>query len=468
MSRNPIIEKINKFAAFLSEEDINGWVIMELLDFFKSKINYFASQIYGANNIIAPKSFTIIASEALKNALKTFLLEKEYWKDGRDIAPYLYSVLNKTYFVEKKAIEGSKTYTALMCPACRFLKKREFLLPHGKLWKCDTCSALLENEFDISRTRYLLYKAFAVHSRHGWRCPHCYNFIPQSLETKYGVSCPYPGCYFYGTTDKLQVISHPAGQTKRIQYSLTAADRDASNFGRQGDIPSNEISTDSYLEVNEKIFYELDVLKEVIREQIKYIENNSTVGTLMQKKLMYEAFQIMLEKYPHEMVRYLAHQKYIKEFPIMARIFQEYCKLVQNNLPCTLYKIGKSYEITSLADPVLYLFDGISEFDAFVGLEGLIPNKTKEIYVGGRSFINYGPCFIGMLLGVSVEGKSILSNVIEYGFNSIKVDGTIPVGTQVHIKHYRIPSHYEIGSLIFLQRIRKRIVASVLAKLKKW
>jgi hypothetical protein len=175
------------------------------------------------------------------------------------------------------------------------------------------------------------------------------------------------------------------------------------------------------------------------------------------------------------MVSYLVHRKQSADFPIQAKIFQEYVRLMQNALPCTIIRGNKEYEIVSLMDPNISLFEGISVFDAAVRSDHTIPNNTVETYTGGRKFKDYGPCFIGLVIDVidrrtkdaESEGKSIRDKVTDYSFVQIKVSDDVSPGTPVTVKHYRMASHYEMGSLVYLQRIRKRLVDSVYFRMHK-
>lgn len=133
-------------------------------------------------------------------------------------------------------------------------------------------------------------------------------------------------------------------------------------------------------------------------------------------------------------------------------------------MPFTITKRGEEIDIIDLTSPDLALFNGISEFDAEVRRNYTIPNKTKEEYIGGRSYKNYGPCFFGKIIDVVNldTGESLKDRIVEYSFSQIKMDDdAVMVGTPVHVTHYRILSHYEMDSLVFLQRTRRDIVDSV-------
>ena len=130
-------------------------------------------------------------------------------------------------------------------------------------------------------------------------------------------------------------------------------------------------------------------------------------------------------------------------------------------------KGGKKIDIVSLTAPELSLFTGISKYDSKVAADGSIPNETKEEYIGGRKYINHGPCFIGKLISVvdKSTGESVMSNVREYTFSKISTD--LEPGTPVEVTHFRIPSHYEMKGMVFLQRIRRQLVDSIYLRLHK-
>ena len=212
---------------------------------------------------------------------------------------------------------------------------------------------------------------------------------------------------------------------------------------------------------------ELKILTTVICEQLERVKRMNSKSTATQKLLMYKAYQRMLDQYPIEMVAYLVYMNQKSDFPIQARIFQTYTKLVEDFMPFTITKHGKEIDILDLTSPDLALFDGISEFETEVRVNHTIPNKTKEEYIGGRNYKNYGPCFFGKIIDV-VDlniGESIKNKIIEYSFSQIEMDSSIEAGTPVKVIHFRILSHYEMDSLVFLQRIRKSIVDSVYFKL---
>jgi hypothetical protein len=88
-----------------------------------------------------------------------------------------------------------------------------------------------------------------------------------------------------------------------------------------------------------------------------------------------------------------------------------------------------------------------------------IKNNTQEFYIGNRKGAYAKPYYMGKLLSVINKDtkEPILNNVVEYSFNKIKLKN-VPPGTKVIIKHLRVPPHYQMGGMVYVNRIRKKIV----------
>jgi len=482
-----ITQQINQVAAFLSENDIDEWIVPKLLEYYEPKIRQFAYFAYGreafADGASLPlKAFTERAKEEFRSALNTYLFKYEHWRQGRDINTYLLKCLSTLTGSIKSNVEGQKKTNFLVCPGCKYDNQKEYLQAHGALWKCPECSNKIEtiskmilNNKDISmslESKIKLHRAFEYHTKKGYKCPECARFIPESSNSDSGIVCPYPDCFFFGSLADLEKMNHPVGQGKQYNISLQSPARNNINESSDGvellDLIKEEIANpDLKIQVNQSFESELAIIKEVIEQQLEQVKRTNSKGTMLQKVSMYEAYAKMVDKYPEEMISYLAHLKQSADFPLQARIFQEYVILIQDSLPCKIEKDGKLYDVVSLLDDKISLFDGISEFDAVVRCDGTIPNNTKECYMGGRKFKNYGPCFIGLVIDIKDEsGNSLKSKIKDYSFVQINMQGVEP-GTKVSVKHYRIPSHYEMKSLVFLQRSRKRLVSSIYKRLHK-
>lgn len=479
----PIINQINELAPFLSEPDLD-WIVPKLLSHYDSRIRILARKAYGsaANQTdygpsVALQAFREWISLELHSALKTFLFKSEHWRTGRNIDPYLIKSISRLADRLKWNQEGDKKTNALVCPGCKYLLKKEFLQPFGQLWKCDSCyeqAQMIDNEILKTNNNLIaiklemkakIFKAFAFHSKNGYRCPDCSRFIPESSNGIFGITCPYPDCSYFGEVTNLEKMIHPVSLTRRINLSLQTPIDEKHQI--QELIVSHNIEAEYRIQASETFSEEFNILKQVVENQLDLIKRTNCIGTKLQKILMYEAYTNIINKYPEEMVSYLVHRKQNADFPLQAKIFQEYVGLIQDSLPYTFNQNGKEYEIVSLLDPKISLFDGISVFDAVVRSDYTIPNNTKECYMGGRKFKNYGPCFIGLILDIEDKNKniSIKNEIKEYSFVQIKMNETINSGTPVTVKHYRMPSHYEMGSLVYLQRTRKKIVDKVYYKI---
>jgi hypothetical protein len=124
-----------------------------------------------------------------------------------------------------------------------------------------------------------------------------------------------------------------------------------------------------------------------------------------------------------------------------------------------VFKNRKPIKIDSLLDDNLCLFDGISVFDGIVNDKLVIKNETKEFYIGGRKAAYTKPFYIGILLKVIQRDTEVTLTkfVKEYSFNKIYMHDIKP-GTLVTVTHLRVPPHYQMGGMAYVNRIRKKIV----------
>lgn len=482
MQDSSIITHINTSASSLTEEDVEKWVIPQLLEHYKPKINFLAGRVYGRDAAsVARAAFTESAKITIRSALSTFLFKKEHWKGGRNINSYLLISLKRlaNKIFSDQAFE--KKQSVLLCPACKEFGNKVFLILEDKLLRCRTCTNeidRLEDEFKLNKVnsyyteRLRIHKLFALHSRHGFRCE-CGRFIPENFIQRDNVSCPYSKCSFFGPYQDLKEMTHPAALINRTSLSLDATldnriEGDVRTRSLSDYIESDEITVESKIAITENFKRELDILSSVIDQQIRMVQRTNSKGTYMQKLMMYEGFKRMVAKFPEEMVSYLVHEKQSSDFPIQSRIFQEYLICIENALPFTIEKHGEINDVISINDPNLDIFDGKSVFNSFIKENGVIPNNTIETYTGLRKFKEYGPCFLGKLLNiVDNKGKSYIKFVKNYSFVDIHLElneNVIP-GTEVVVTHYRIPSHYEMKSMVYLQRIRDHLVEKIKVRL---
>ena len=485
MQETNILNDLQEQAHSIKEEDIEQW-LPDLLRSFEDKIQQSAQYVYGRDvSSIGVRAFREKTAEELRKGLRTYLFTSQHWRTGRDVNSYLIKCISRLASRTKNDVDGTKKNSVPICPACKSVGQREFLIYDGTLLRCDHCYSeaerleldlVKEDIKDYLRARLRLHRIFSLHSRKGYRCPDCERFIPESYLQRYGVTCPYPDCCFFGTTSELESMSHPMGLNDFVTSSLNSSPRfdngdgagsQSTNSAFQDFLHSTDINADIKLEVTQNCEKELSVLNEVIDAQIEQVIRNEGEKRSIQKLLMYEAYKNLVKSYPDDMIAYLVHQKHFSGLPIQSRIFQEYVRLIENALPFTITRSNKNYEICSLMDQNLHLFLGLSEFESVVKSDRTIANNTIETYTGSRKLKFFGPCFIGLLVDVSNRetGQSLLSLVENYTFMQIILSNKVQTGTSVNVKHFRIPSHYEMGALVYLQRIRRKLVDSIYFKL---
>lgn len=401
-------------------------------------------------------SFKTEIKPLLKNTAVSFVNGK-YSTDA--FTSYMFPTIYTFLRQDKVSV---KTSSVFICPACKFLGK-ENRLSFSKVFKCTEC----ENEFNkaISVQKQKLFSIFKIHSKKGFKCNDCNRFIPQPLDNSINIFCPYFDCMFIGKTNELKNMRHPTLTTKIKELSLNSPRKSQSSnsslgFSLEDNLKSDVIASDEELEIKETFSVNISILKETIQSQINSIYYSSTEFTLIHKLCMYQAFNNIIEKYPEDMIAYLVFLN--RHGGLQHRIFQEYISLLESKIPFSFTKNGKLFKIESLLSPELSLFDGISTFDAEVTLKGEVKNETKEFYIGGRTGFYARPFYIGKLLDIiNLDTKtSILNDVNEYSFSKIKLK-TTPLNTKVQVTHLRVPPHYQMGGMVYLNRIRRKIVDKV-------
>lgn len=461
----------------LKQEDAD-WILPLLLDHFSARVHALSTYVYGSEQGVALAAFKEWSSQTLKKGLETFLFKNQHWRTGRSIGPYLSMCLTKLADTLKSDISFVKKVSIPICPACKTLGEREFLVYEGKLLRCPTCSKEFLRLEDIpERTsreeyEYRIRRVFSLHSRKGRRCPSCDRFIPESFvnaNQNGRVSCPYDNCAWFGIESELEPMAHPLGQSSGVTVSINSPVLAKNSWGEKSSdaemqdmFDACEINPDLRMEQKEKYLRELEIARKVLSTQKSRLLRQP-MPKVIKKYLMYEAFQLLLEQDPAGMISYLIRGKSLGERPIQSLIFQKYVQLLENKLPFVVEGEDGEEEIYSLLDPNLNLFLGMSEYQAHIRESGFVANNTHEIFLGSKC---NGPCFIGLLCNITDEnGNSLLSEVEYYTFSSIKMKSSVPQNTLVTVVHFRIPPHYEMYSLVNLQRVRRKIVDSIYKRL---
>jgi len=369
-----------------------------------------------------------------------------------ELNQYLFYIVNA--FGKKKAqFNLPKAKTEYICPGCVFLGKDYYILSFKKVFSCEECKSELSKLTDPKRQHF--FQTFAIHNKLGYRCAECQRFIPQPLDNTSEVMCPYFDCTFFGSTKDLVKMHHPSARSNPEKLILDAS-KDNKSFKDQ--IISCQIDVLSQLEISQDLLSKKDSIQEIIKAQSEGLSYNSSNSTIKHKQFVYQAFSLLLDQYPIEMIEYLLNPKE-SYAGFQHRIFQLYIQLLEQSLPFTITKNKKIYKIDNLLDDNLCLFDGISTFNGIVNDKLVIKNNTQEYYIGGRKATYAKPFYIGKLLNiVDIKNKkSLLHLVKNYSFSKIYMRDIEP-NTPVIVSHLRVPPHYQMGGMVYVNRIRKKII----------
>lgn len=375
-----------------------------------------------------------------------------------ELGSYLFYIVNE--FCKKNANIASKKKTQYLCPGCLYFGKNT-IINYSQLFKCYECDKELKSTSDAKKI--LLFHTFYRHNKAGYHCKDCDRFIPHPLDNSKTVSCPYFDCYFVGESDVLKKMHHPTANIDKLDLDVAIVNQ---NTSIKDNLISDDIGALSKLELKDELCEKMNTLKDVIESQSNSILYNSSDFTVKHKLFTYQAISNLIDLYPEDMVEYLLNNSRSGGF--QHKIFQEYVGLLEAAIPFFIKKNGKLHKIDSLLDDNLCIFDGISTFEALVNENFEVKNNTQEFYIGGRKASYAKPFYIGKLLSVinKKNRHSLINNVVEYSFSKIKLKD-IKVGTKVEVTHLRIPPHYQMGGMVYVNRIRKKIVDRALVILNR-
>jgi hypothetical protein len=369
-----------------------------------------------------------------------------------EINDYLFYIVNAS--CKKLATPNTKHKVEYICPGCVFLGKEYGVLFFSKILYCDECELELKSNANDPKKAYF-FRTFYRHNKNGYRCPDCERFIPHPIDNAYTVSCPYFDCFFTGSTSDLSKMHHPTSKSNPEKLIL-----DASNEGLslKDTLQSKEVDAHTQLEMAEDLYDKVKVIKEIIETQSNNAAYSSADATVRHKQCVYQAFSNLLDRFPSEMAAYVLNST-DSHMGFQHKIFQEYIFLLEASLPFFVFKNRKPIKIDNLLDENLGLFEGISIFDGIVNDKLAIKNETKEFYIGGRKAAYAKPFYIGKLLNVIQRDTKapLMQNVREYSFSKIHMHDVKP-GTLVTVTHLRVPPHYQMGGMTYVNRIRKKIV----------
>lgn len=390
--------------------------------------------------------------EELRTGCVTFLNKEDPVLEELD--PYLFYIVNA--FCKKRAtLNPVKKKSDYVCPGCLYFKKQNTITLINKTLKCDECEEALKSSIDPKCIAF--FRVFFKHSKTGYHCLDCDRFIPHPADNSPIISCPYFDCCFVGSWANLRRMHHPTITSGKMEVLTLDASPPESVTSFKDQISSDDMLAEDSLILQEELESKIKLIKEVIDYQSNNVPYSSSDFTVKHKLLVYEAFGRLLTQFPTEMIGYLLNQSRSGGF--QHKIFQEYIRLLEASLPYNIKKNNKLHKIENLLDENLCLFDGISSFDAIVGTKLDIKNGTEEIYIGGRKASYTKPYYIGKILNIldKKTKKSLLSQMTEYSFSKIKMKDIDP-GTEVIVTHLRVPPHYQMGGMVYVNRVRKKIV----------
>jgi hypothetical protein len=250
-------------------------------------------------------------------------------------------------------------------------------------------------------------------------------------------------------------MHHPTSKSNPEKLILDASH---DGFSLKDNIQSRDVDIHTQLEIAEDLQDKVEKIKEIIETQSNNAAYSSSNATVRHKQCVYLAFGNLLERSPEEMVAYLLNTT-DSHMGFQHKVFQEYVSLLEASLPFVVIKNRKPVKIDTLMDANLGIFDEISIFDGMVNEKLVVKNGTEDFYIGGRKGTYAKPYYIGKLLNVIEQDtkNSLLSKVKEYTFSKIYMQDVRP-GTTVTVTHLRVPPHYQMGGMAYVNRIRKKIV----------
>lgn len=359
-----------------------------------------------------------LSQEDFLHDLKSYLLSLDLSnKENTDIL-YL-----ANEFAKSKYVPIVKKY---ICPACKFLGQQSILEEKTNLI-CHICNDKLKTCIDPKFIK--LYKTFSNHTKTGFKCEGCKRFLP--WKNNRNVICPYLDCSYTGDVKNLKKMAHP----------ITT---DEATFTSSKDHTKNDL-----------VFK----INNVIDTQINNLLFGSISFTTHNKLCALKAFKKLMDLYPEQLADYLCNNSRTGGF--QHKIFQNYISILEDSFPILIRKNKKFIRVSNLLDENLCLFDGISTFTNIVN-GNVISNNTQEYYIGGRKASYSKPFYIGKLLNIvnKSTNESIINDVQEYSFNKIKLKKTF-TDTIVEVTHLRIPPHYQMGGMVYVNRLRKLIVDEI-------
>jgi hypothetical protein len=326
----------------------------------------------------------------------------------------------------------------------------------------------LEQDIKNIENKIKLLKVFYRHSVKGFKCSFCEKFIPNSYD---GNNCPYPKCNAKIDKNNLIQKKHPITFSKRhiVYMNNLIKVKDGSNGGDFSEIYCDNGKNNAYeLLSNEQ--EKLNNFKTIIEIIKKQKSVNGKTRKIPIKFCMYEAFECILKEFPEEMSSYLLDGGQNKDTPIQSLIFQKFVDMMDKKLPIIFFSKGNKVEINSLLDDRLHIFNGKRKFINFIDHNLIIKKKNqKRILESGEEVDDKSNHFLGKIISIQdLNGNNLINCVDSYSFFNIKIKNykKIKPGIDVVVEYYSLKPSYTLGSMIHVQRIKRKLSESINRKLK--
>jgi len=308
-----------------------------------------------------------------------------------------------------------------------------------------------------------LLKAFVKHSLKGFKCSECDRFIPNSYE---GYNCPYPKCK--KIFDKTRIKKkHPTTSSRRqfvyINNTINKYSDDQKEFSEKY-CDGGDNAYDLLLSKQENM-ESIKIITDVIANQKKANRNARKIPI---KEYMYDAFDMVLKEFPDEMKEYLINGGQNKDVSIQAIIFQMFVDVVESKLPIVVFIKGIQIKVEDLLDDNLNIFDSKRKFVNFLDYNLIIKKKSQIRIDNGNEIEDKSSHFIGKIISIKDSNNNDLSELIDsYSFSNIKMNNSelLKPGMDITVEYYSLRPSYTMGSLIHLQRLKKKITDSVNRKI---
>lgn len=471
LSNNNLFETIDQYNIEQITKDIKPH-LNSTISFLSNKVANNTS--LNNNSKLAKESFEYSVDLFLNKTIETYIRRKR-WREKTPFNLYLNKALISyaNNIIKDYNIPDNGHATKLICPACNYYKINTIINGVSGNVTCDYCSAFL-NSNSTNKDETSFRKVFSIYSIKGFACNHCNNYIPFSYVSDGFTTCVYPNCKKELNIGNLKFKNHPVKVFSRIDLLLNnkkiVDDENSTSFIDSiiSDKNENALSLLQQEELDNHLLLNVYTLMETQKKA-----NTTESKKIPTKICMYNAFIETLKEYPVEMVNYLTvgGQGSSGDISIQSIIYQNYAKLVLEKLPLLFYNKGNEIKITDPTDDRLYLFNGVKQFYGFINHNLIIRKKIQDIVLpNGDICKDNEESFIGLILKIQDDNGNDLSEYVEHNsFSFIKFKSTkeIKQGMEVFVKYYSVIPNYTVGSMIQLQRIKKKLSQSLNKNIQK-